>query len=236
MHLLLVNDDGIDSPLLHLLSRTAAARGHRVTVAAPMTQQSAKSHAFTVFSPVRAERRPVPGAEEAWAVEGTPVDCTRLGLYALCEEKPDAVISGINNGWNTGLATFVSGTVGAAREAAFVQGRAVAASIAPDAPEDTAGWLAQYAVETAERLPGMELPPQCVVNINAPAVPLGELKPPVRCPIGRTVYQDTYERFVSPRGDTWYFLLPESPVPETDPEADVSLLRRGHVTVSWLTP
>jgi broad specificity polyphosphatase/5'/3'-nucleotidase SurE len=37
VHLLLVNDDGINSPLLHRLSEAAAARGHRVTVCAPKT-------------------------------------------------------------------------------------------------------------------------------------------------------------------------------------------------------
>ena len=121
MNLLLVNDDGIDSPLLHILCRAAAARGHHVTVCAPSVQQSAKGHSFTVFTPVMVHPRELEGAAAAWAVDGTPVDCTRLGLMALCEEPVDLVISGINNGFNAGLATYVSGTVGAAREAAFVR-------------------------------------------------------------------------------------------------------------------
>ena len=105
MNILLVNDDGIDSPYLALLCRAAAARGHRVTVCAPSTQQSAKSHSFTIFTPVTVHPREVEGACAAWAVDGTPVDCVRLGLLSLCGDGVDLVLSGINDGFNTGLAT-----------------------------------------------------------------------------------------------------------------------------------
>ena len=64
----------------------------------------------------------------AWQVEGTPADCTRLGLRALAQEPVDLVISGINDGWNLGLLTYVSGTVAAAREAAFLGYPALAVS------------------------------------------------------------------------------------------------------------
>ena len=101
MHLLLTNDDGFHSPLLALLCRAAAARGHRVTVCAPALPQSAKSHALTVHSPLCARPATMEGAAAAWQVEGTPADCTRLGLRALAQEpvEPSSAASMTAGTW-----------------------------------------------------------------------------------------------------------------------------------------
>ena len=78
MHILLVNDDGINAPGLHALAK-ALGKEHRITVSAPMEERSAVGHGLTVRLPLFAEKREVPGAAAAFAVSGTPADCTRLG-------------------------------------------------------------------------------------------------------------------------------------------------------------
>ena len=236
MNLLLVNDDGIDSPSLHLLGRAAKARGHHVLVCAPSTQQSAKSHCFTIATPLMAYRRELDCADEAWAVDGTPADCARLGLMALPEEKIDLVISGINVGYNAGLATFVSGTVGAAREAAFQGVPAVAASAAVDEPPATLLLFAEWVVTLAERLVSYPMPELSVCNVNVPSVPVHELKPPVLCPISRNVYKDDYVRRESPRGNVYFWLTPEQPADTATPGSDIDWLDKGHITVTFLAP
>ena len=40
MHFLIVNDDGINSPFLPILTQAVKRAGHRVTVCVPATQQS----------------------------------------------------------------------------------------------------------------------------------------------------------------------------------------------------
>ncbi|KAI3469570.1 hypothetical protein Pfo_026233 [Paulownia fortunei] len=56
----------------------------------------------------------------AFAVSGTPADCTSLGISkALFPSIPDLVISGINMGSNCGYHIVYSGTVAGAREAFF---------------------------------------------------------------------------------------------------------------------
>lgn len=236
MHLLLTNDDGISSPLLHCLSRAAAGRGHRVTVSAPAAQQSAKSHAFTIAEPVLVRPAKVEGAEHAWAVYGTPVDSCRLGLMALAEEPVDVVLSGINYGYNTGLAVFVSGTVGAAREAAFAGKPAMALSLQPGTPEETVEFFADYAVRLAEKLAAYPAPHQAVCNVNVPPLPVSQLKPARVCPISRNLYKDYYERINSPRGDMYFFLAPEQPDDAPTPNSDIALLAQGHLTITFLTP
>ncbi len=98
MHFLMVNDDGFDSEELRMLCRAAVRRGHRVTVVAPATQQSGKSHCFSIFQPLTVHPAEMEGADAAWKVEGTPVDCARLGMYALADGPVDLVISGITQG------------------------------------------------------------------------------------------------------------------------------------------
>lgn len=128
----------------HCCAGRRRARGHRVTVCAPRYPQSAKSHALTIHTPLCAHPAAMEGAAAAWQVEGTPADCTRLGLRALAQEPVDLVISGINDGWNLGLLTYVSGTVAAAREAAFLGYPALALSAGVDTPEETVRFLAEW--------------------------------------------------------------------------------------------
>ena len=234
MRILMVNDDGIHSERLSLLCRAAAARGHRVTVCAPAHQQSAKSHSMTIVSPLMIREAQVEGAESAWALEGTPVDCTRIGVMELCE-KTDLVFSGINMGYNAGLATFVSGTVGAAREAAFLGIPALAVSAEPETPEETLLWFADWAVRLGERLAEYSAPPLSVCNVNVPPVPLSTLKPPRMCPINRNIYKDPYERRVSPRGQTYYWLARLQDDEHPTPGSDMDLLAQGHVTCTFLS-
>lgn len=236
MNLLLVNDDGFDSENLRLLCRAAAARGHRVTVCAPAQQQSAKSHCFSITAPVMVRTRAMEGADAAYAIEGTPVDCSRLGMMNLCDPKPDLVLSGINQGYNVGLAVFVSGTVGAAREAAFHGIPAMAISAEPGTPEETLRFFAEWAVALGERLVDYPRPEMSVCNINVPPVPMHQLKAPCMCAINRNLYKDHYEQRLSPRGDTYFWLTPEIQDEHPTPASDLDLLQQGHITCTFLTP
>lgn len=236
MHILLTNDDGFDSELLQILCRAAAARGHRVTVSAPATQQSAKAHSFTLTTPLIVHKREMEGASAAWAVEGTPVDSARLGFMSLAEEPVDLVISGINNGENVGLATYVSGTVGAAREAAFQEMKAMAVSMQVGTPVETARFFADWVMTVAEHFVAYPSPRMAVCNLNVPRVPMHELKEPVVCPISTNVYRDYYEKRVSPRGTEYYWLSPLQDDANPTPGSDVEYLQKGHITCTFLTP
>ena len=238
MHFLLVNDDGFDSEELRMLCRAAVARGHRVTVSAPSAQQSGKSHSFTVFEPLMVHKDAMEGAMAAWRVDGSPVDCARLGLYALAEEPVDLVISGINQGYNIGLATYVSGTVGAAREAAFDRGRALAVSTETNTPEDMRLFTAEYAVRVAEKLVTADVPPQSVCNLNTPCCHVGELRGARVCGLCHLMYRDGYERHDGPRGQIAYWLKPMETEWDRDkePESDMALLLDNWITITFLTP
>ncbi|OMP10810.1 Survival protein SurE-like phosphatase/nucleotidase [Corchorus olitorius] len=113
---MVTNDDGIDAPGLRALVRVLVSSNRfRVLVCAPDSEKSAVSHSITWRHPISAKQVNIDGAI-AYAVSGTPADCTSLGIsQALFPSVPDLVISGINMGSNCGYHILVAG----AREAFF---------------------------------------------------------------------------------------------------------------------
>ena len=234
MNILLTNDDGFDSLFLVMLSEAAAARGHRVRVCAPHDQQSGKSQSISM-GPLRVHPREMPGAELAVSVEGTPADCAAVGIKRLCG-KPELVISGMNNGYNAGFATFLSGTVGAARMASFSDIPALAVSVAYNTREETARFFADWAVRLGERLPELPLPPHALVSINCPDLPPRELKEAVMCPLSESPYEDGYDETVGPDGVRALTLGHYSESEAQAPGSDLAMLADGHITLTVLTP
>ena len=75
------------------------------------------------------------GGHEATAVAATPASVVRVALgYLMAETPPDLVVSGVNRGLNWGTNAYISGTVGAAREATLLGVPAIAASMAIEGP------------------------------------------------------------------------------------------------------
>ncbi len=110
MKILLVNDDGIDSPGLWELQRSLPTTAETIVVA-PATEQSGKGAAVTLPRPLTANKRHLSPCE-AWSVAGTPADCIHFALKSLLPSPPDLIVSGINPGSNAGTFVFSSGTVG----------------------------------------------------------------------------------------------------------------------------
>ena len=117
MKILLTNDDGIGSAGAGLwaLADALKVRGHEVTIAAPLNQQSGTAHALTFLRDIEYRRFDSPDFE-AWAFDGTPTDCVKIYLEGMSNKKFDALISGINDGANLATDVLYSGTVGAALE------------------------------------------------------------------------------------------------------------------------
>ena len=113
--ILVTNDDGWDSPsLVPLMQALSALAPVRAVV--PASERSWIGKAISRFEDVRVERADREGCA-IWQTSGFPADCTQLGIHALFDEKPELVVSGINVGFNHGLAFFCSsGTVGGAIE------------------------------------------------------------------------------------------------------------------------
>lgn len=168
MKILVVNDDSISAPGIALLAKEAMELGD-VWVVAPERQCSALSQKLTLREPLtvkRVENFPV-NVKAAYQVGGTPVDCVKIALEYILEEKPDYVFSGINNGYNVGYDIAYSATVGAAFEAVRNGLSAIAFSAAGDSHLQAAE---PYLLPVIREL--METEPEggSIWNVNFPAM------------------------------------------------------------------
>jgi len=130
-HILLTNDDGIRSPGLWAAASELSRIGY-VTVAAPREQSSGMGRSLPSTSDgiIRKEQVQVNGQEwNVYAVGGSPAQSVLHGVLEIVPHKPDLIVSGINYGENVGLGVTISGTVGAAMEAAAMGVPALAISL-----------------------------------------------------------------------------------------------------------
>ncbi|MEG1775316.1 MAG: 5'/3'-nucleotidase SurE [Clostridia bacterium] len=235
MHIFLVNDDGIGSAGIMALLHAAVARGHRVTMCAPKQQQSAASHRITLADPIfAAEWHSGVPSVRAFAIAGSPVDCVRVGLFNLTDAPVDVLISGINDGYNAGMAVYYSGTVGAAREGALNGVPSIAASIHFNATQTMLDALAARVIAVAEQYAQKPTPPCTLLNINAPSLEPASLKPECYAPLSMSNFVDRYERRESPRSGTYFWLMEGCAREQPEPGSDQFLLDEGHIVYTLL--
>ncbi|MCX6066782.1 MAG: 5'/3'-nucleotidase SurE [Chloroflexi bacterium] len=132
--ILLTNDDGIRSPGLWAAAEALSQLGF-VTVAAPREQSSGTGRSLPSTSDgvIQEEILEVHGQSwKVYAVGGTPAQAVQHGILEILSQKPDLVVSGINYGENVATGITVSGTVGAAMEAAAMGIPALAMSLETD--------------------------------------------------------------------------------------------------------
>lgn len=175
---LVTNDDGIDVHGLRVLVDALSDHAD-VYVVAPSTQQSGKSHSITFMREIALQERDVKGAVEAWTLDGTPADCVMWAIDYLKDEEgitPDFVISGINLGYNTGLAAYYSGTVAGAREGAINGIRSIALSVGGYDSMDVEHF--DYLLGLLPQLMDMskQIDPGTVLSVNAPDIPSWEIR------------------------------------------------------------
>ncbi len=200
MRLLLTNDDGIEAEGLHAI-REALLKipGIELMIIAPDGNRSATGRSITTRRPIVSRHVTFADGAEGWAIDGTPVDCVRLGWYELAGARPDMIVAGINHGANLGDDTSYSGTVGAALEAHHLGLPGLAVSqIARDAGlgfTDEGGYdftaVAEFAAELVARAQHVGLVAGTVLNVNAPA---GSPSQARLTRLGKRIYKDGLRR------------------------------------------
>lgn len=117
MRILICNDDGIHAPGLARLVSGARLVSDDIWVVAPETKHTAAGSSLTMAKPITMQR-----IREHWySCSGKPADCVVAAMTWLFAngQKPELVLSGINDGRNVAEDFAYSGTLGIAREATF---------------------------------------------------------------------------------------------------------------------
>lgn len=232
MHILIVNDDSISAPGIAVLAKAAEQIGE-VTVVAPAEQCSALSQKLTLRETLSVEQVhdfPVP-VKSAWKVGGTPVDCVKVALDYILEEKPDLVLSGINNGYNVGFDIAYSGTLGAAFEAVRCGIPAMAFSTSADRYLEA---VEPHLLGVIRELLEEALEPGTVWNVNFPPIGkrplLGILRDRAVAPT--SLFREKYMEV--PRSDgTMHLACQGRPTPDEEIPAgtDAEAVRLGYISI-----
>ncbi len=129
--LLLTNDDGFSSPGLKAAAEALLDFGELVIVA-PKEQQTGMGrsllpqHDGSLYrEDIEVRGQSIP----AFYLYGSPAQAVLHGALEICPRLPDLVVAGINYGENLGTVITLSGTVGAALEAADLGIKALAVSL-----------------------------------------------------------------------------------------------------------
>ncbi|TKJ39844.1 5'/3'-nucleotidase SurE [candidate division LCP-89 bacterium B3_LCP] len=230
MKVLLCNDDGIHAPGLATLADEIKKIAD-VVVVAPAREQSAMGHAITMTDPLRAEEFFRNGEFFGWGVYGTPADAVKLALFALLDERPDMLISGINQGSNTGINTIYSGTVSASTEGRMNGMLSFAISLTSYTNKDFLP-AARFAAELAQKLPDMRLPKGVSLNVNVPAIPEEEIKGVKFTRQSVAVYDEIFHRRTDPKGRVYFWLDGELQKDGDDPDIDALAVKAGYISIT----
>jgi 5'-nucleotidase len=232
VHILLTNDDGVYAPGLAAMERELRSLGD-VSVVAPAVEQSGVGHSVTFLTPLICHEVFEGDRRRGWAVEGSPADCVRIGLFELCPQRPDLVVSGVNGGLNAGINVLYSGTVAAAIEGAFFGITSVAVSLEFDehAQYERA---AQVAHGIIRQLLDKKGPDPQLFNVNIPTAALKTPKGMRVVPMGVARYGEHYLKRIDPRGRPYYWATNDPPPEPGDDETDLTAVTKGYVTVTPL--
>ena len=230
MKILISNDDGYQAPGIVALYE-ALKDIAEVEVIAPEQNNSAKSNALTLHSPLYVHR----AANGFRYVNGTPADCVHIALSGLLDYRPDLVVSGINNGANMGDDTIYSGTVGAAMEGFLFGVPAIAFSQVEKDWVELAS-AAQKARELVLSMQQQQLitPTPWLLNVNIPNLPFEQIGSLKLCRLGKRHAAEKVILQQSPRGETMYWIGAAGPVKDDAEGTDFHATAQGHVAITPL--
>jgi len=206
--ILVVNDDGVRAPGIAAVAQALQVIG-TPSIVAPADNQTGKGHSIITTETVWREDLRLPNGLPAIGLTATPASVVNIAIRNIVMPRPDLVVSGVNTEYNLGLSTEVSGTVGAAREAARHGIPAIAVSMSGAVFPKELVYAAEEAVWVARRVKQWGLPPNTFLNVNVPAMPPGGYKGymitrqgqvrtgtesfvEVKHPSGRTAYWNVY--------------------------------------------
>ena len=249
LNILLTNDDGWQAPGLRAMYDALRAAGHRVTVSAPDHNASGTAASVT-WGTIEVSRDPADAAFHG--VAASPATAAVFGITALYPpgQHPDLVVSGINDGENTGSQLAISGTVGAALAGTMlvtppVPGLAVNAE-RPASDDQRAGTPQQRFDAIARHLAALlastrgwycdadgKVRGTAVLNVNYPARPVADI---AGVAVARQAPMADMALAFVPDGDGRYKADRSDIAIDPAADTDLSLLGRGYVTVTPIGP
>jgi 5'-nucleotidase len=229
MRILIANDDGYLAPGLQALVQACVGLGE-IDVVAPEQNASGTSNSLTLNRPLSV----FVAANGFRYINGTPSDCVHVALTGLLPQRPDLVLSGINNGANMGDDTLYSGTVAAAMEGFLFGIPAIAFSLVDKGWQqlDAAARVARALVEQV-----LQTPPagtSWLLNVNIPNRADADGAPVVVTRLGRRHASAPVIRQTNPRGEPIYWIGPAGDARDAGEGTDFHATANGSISITPL--
>lgn len=265
LNILLSNDDGYRHPNIRALYTALKAAGHRVKIAAPEGDQSARGGSFLFGREVTIGQDSDPAFPDSYyvatreqglcaspecagkpvsiAISGTPVMAVLMGLSKVMP-KPDLIIVGPNPGNNLGAINSASGTYNAA--GIGVQAGIPTLAVSNDLKEQDTQGVARVITRLVDALDhhrqpdGALLPPGIGLNINLP--PLDQIKGLKQTQVGSYVgfepvwTNNLAKLFPQQAGKAGISFQSNQPPTEAEQDNEAVWVAKGYVTVSPFEP
>ncbi|MBL8328570.1 MAG: 5'/3'-nucleotidase SurE [Rubrivivax sp.] len=232
MRILIANDDGYLAPGLAALVKACKGLGE-IDVVAPEQNASGTSNALTLTRPLSVFEVQAEHGCRVRVVTGTPSDCVHVALTGLLPQKPDLVLSGINNGANMGDDTLYSGTVAAAMEGYLFGIPAIAFS------QVVKGWgeldaAAATARSVVDQVLAVRRGGHWLLNVNIPNRADAPVLPRQVTRLGRRHASEPVIRQTNPRGEAIYWIGPAGDAREAGEGTDFHATANGSVSITPL--
>jgi len=239
--ILIGNDDGVGAEgIAALVEELTTDSSLDVVVYAPATNQSGSG-------PLKVDPATTADGYPAFSVAGYPADGILFGILQGLSQKPDLVITGINEGQNIGDLVSISGTVGAALAAVRlgIPAFAVSQGLGPDISYEASAKYTHKLVNTyrssatfRSRLKGGPGRAK-ILNINFPTCATGSLRGVRAVVLGRSQTVVGYEQGTS--SDIWNPVIERTGLGSTNcvstlrnPVTDLEAMNNGFASVTPL--
>jgi 5'-nucleotidase len=228
--ILVTNDDGFHAPGIIALTEVAKEFGAVLKIA-PDKPQSGMGHAITINSTLRFEQLESGNDFNAYQCTGTPVDCVKIALDVILDEKPDLIVSGINHGSNASINVIYSGTMSAALEG-YIEGvPSIGFSLLDHGLEADFTACKHFAREIIELALKQKGKNYCL-NVNVPKLNLDLIKGIKYCRQAHAKWQEEFDKRQDPSGKDYYWLTGHFvPFDEHKEDTDLWALQNGYVSV-----
>lgn len=230
MKLLLANDDGVHAPGIRALF-SELNKKFDPTIIAPLEERSTTGHSLSLDRPLRLEKL----EDKIYGCSGFPGDCVLMGLGHLMKgSRPEVVVSGINRGANLGQDLYYSGTIAAAREAAFHGVPSIAVSLVFNSVTE------EHLYQSAAQIVRMclelgihrHIPPLTLVNINVPNLELSQIKGVKLTKIGFRRYSEEIHARIDTRHRDYFWIAGLYEGYVENPESDCHAVHEGYVAIT----
>ena len=229
--ILVTNDDGIDAKGIRILIETAKEYGD-VIVVAPDSVQSATSHSITQNTIVSYKKIVSENGYSEYSCSGTPVDCVKIAIHEISEQKPDLILSGINHGHNTSISVLYSGTMGAAVEGGLNSVPSIGFSADNYSPDADFSYTVPYMKKIIEDVIANRLPDGVSLNVNFPDNINDFPKGMKVCRAAEGKWKENFVNAQNPRNENMFWL--RGKFINKEPEAkdtDIYVLSKGYVSI-----